>query len=119
MVRAVIHSIDKSIPYRPVVASRGKAVRAEPVSSLYGHVESSGKWVKDQVRHAGQFYELEGELLDFSTAGYVGMRSPNRADALVWALTDVMLTEMKGAAFYELYRQKAAQVAAAKEAADA
>ena len=119
MVRAVIHSIDKSIPYRPVVASRGKAVLAEPVSALYGHVEPGGRWIKDKVRHAGRYYELEGELLDFSTAGYVGMRSPNRADALVWALTDVMLTEMKGAAFYELYRQKAAEVAAAKEAADA
>ena len=79
MVRATIHSTDRQIPYRPVMASRGKAVRAEPVSALYGHLEHDGKWVNDKVRHAGQFYELESELLDFSTAGYVGMRSPNRA----------------------------------------
>ena len=107
MVRAVIHTVDKSIPYREVVASRGTAVRAEPVSSLYGHIEPGGKWVKDQVRHAGQFYELEGELLDFSTAGYVGLRSPNRADSLVWAITDLMLNEMKGYGIFGLYRRQA------------
>ena len=112
MVRAVIHTADKSIPYREVVASRGKAVRAEPVSSLYGHIEPSGKWIKDQVRHAGQFYELEGELLDFSTAGYVGLRSPNRADALVWALTDLMLQQMSSYGIYEIYRQNAEALAA-------
>jgi phage terminase large subunit-like protein len=107
MVRAVIHSVDKSIPYRPATASRGKAVRAEPVSALYGH-EANGDWINDRVRHAGEFYELEGELLDFSVSGYVGMRSPNRADALVWAMTDIMLTEMKGGNIFELYRRLAA-----------
>jgi phage terminase large subunit-like protein len=94
MVRAVLHSIDRNVPYRPVTASRGKAVRAEPISVLYGHTDSDGRWLDDRVRHAGNFYELEAELLDFSVAGYVGVRSPNRADALVWALTDLIVEPM-------------------------
>src|SRR6202012_6163251 len=61
-------------------ASRGKAVRAEPFSALY----EQGK-----VRHVGEYRQLEDELTAFSTAGYTGERSPNRADALIWALTEL------------------------------
>ena len=64
-------------PFRAVTASRGKHVRAEPFSALY----EQGK-----VRHAGLFAELEEELSAFSTTGYTGRGSPNRADALIWAL---------------------------------
>lgn len=77
MVRQVIETARPRTPFRPVTASRGKVVRAEPFSSLY----EQGK-----VRHVGMFPELEDELSGFSTTGYTGSRSPNRADALIWAL---------------------------------
>lgn len=66
--------------FRPVTASRGKVVRAEPFSALY----EQGK-----VRHAGDFLALEDELTAFSTNGYTGTGSPNRADALIWALSEL------------------------------
>ncbi|HZT90299.1 MAG TPA: phage terminase large subunit [Stellaceae bacterium] len=90
MVRFVIKAANAAIPVKVVTASRGKAARAEPVSALYGH-EQDGAWIGDKVRHAGQFPELEDELLNFSVFGYQGARSPNRADALIWALTDLAL----------------------------
>lgn len=70
----------RKLPYKQVTASRGKVVRAEPFSSLY----ESGK-----VRHVGYFRELEDELTSMSTVGYMGQGSPNRADALVWGLTEL------------------------------
>lgn len=82
MVRYVIETADRSVPVHMVTASRGKSVRAEPVSALY----EQGK-----VRHVGRFPELEDQMLSFSTAGYGGDRSPDRADALVWALSDLMV----------------------------
>jgi phage terminase large subunit-like protein len=78
MVRQVIETARPRTPFRAVTASRGKAVRAEPCSALY----EQGK-----VRHVGMFPELEDELSGFSTAGFTGSRSPNRADALIWGLT--------------------------------
>lgn len=80
MVRHVIHTARARTPFRKVTASRGKHVRAEPFSALY----EQGK-----VRHAGRFAELEEELTGFTTFGYVGSRSPNRADAAIWALADL------------------------------
>ena len=80
MVEHTIRTVRHRIPYRGVHASRGKAVRAEPISALY----EQGK-----VRHVGYFHELEDELANFSTAGYIGDESPNRADALIWALTEL------------------------------
>lgn len=70
----------RRVPFKSVSATRGKAVRAEPISALY----EQGK-----VRHIGYFRDLEDELSGFSTAGYVGSGSPNRADALIWALTEL------------------------------
>ncbi|MGL4560643.1 MAG: hypothetical protein ACRCV5_24325, partial [Afipia sp.] len=70
----------RTIPFRPVTASRGKVVRAEPFSALY----EEGK-----IRHAGLFPQLEDELAAFSTTGYTGSGSPNRADAAVWALSEL------------------------------
>jgi phage terminase large subunit-like protein len=66
--------------FKMMHASRGKAVRAEPFSALY----EQGK-----VRHVGYFRDLEDELCAFSTAGYLGEDSPNRADALIWALSEL------------------------------
>lgn len=70
----------RPVAYRSVKASRGKVVRAEPMSALY----EQGK-----VRHVGYFPELEEELAGFSTAGYVNEASPNRADAWIWVLTEL------------------------------
>ncbi len=83
MVQHVVQSASTSgrrIPYKMVTASRGKAVRAEPVSSLY----EDGR-----MRHAGIFMELEDELVGFSTKGYMGEGSPNRADAAIWAAAEL------------------------------
>lgn len=80
MVHHVIQAARPRTPFKQVTASRGKAVRAEPFSSLY----EQGK-----VRHVGLFAELEDELTAFSTVGYMGENSPNRADALIWALTEL------------------------------
>lgn len=81
MVEHVIQTqLGRRRPYKQVTASRGKAVRAEPISALY----EQGK-----VRHVGEFRELEEELAAFSTHGYVGQSSPNRADAAIWALYEL------------------------------
>lgn len=77
MVQQTILVARQRTPFKAVTASRGKVVRAEPFSALY----EAGK-----VRHVGMFALLEEELSGFSTFGYTGARSPNRADALVWAL---------------------------------
>lgn len=80
MVQHVIQTARPRTPYKGVTASRGKVVRAEPFSALYEH----GK-----VRHVGDFRELEDELLAFSTVGYTGSGSPNRADAWIWVLAEL------------------------------
>jgi predicted phage terminase large subunit-like protein len=80
MVRQVIQSARPRTPFRPVTASRGKVVRAEPIASLC----ENGK-----IRFAGFFPELEEELYGFTTHGYMGDHSPNRADAMVWGMSDL------------------------------
>ena len=80
MVKATIQTARPRTLVKMVTASRGKAVRAEPFSSLY----ETGK-----VRHVGDFPELEDELTAFSTAGYTGPKSPNRADAWFWVLAEL------------------------------
>ena len=80
MVNQTIQVARPRTPFKAVVASRGKAVRAEPFSALY----EQGK-----VRHVGRFVELEDELGGFNTNGYTGARSPNRADAMIWALSEL------------------------------
>lgn len=80
MVEFVIQTHRPRTPFKKVVASRGKVVRAEPFSVLY----EQGK-----IRHAGNFPELEEELSGFSTFGFLGDKSPNRADALFWALAEL------------------------------
>ncbi|MBB3862376.1 phage terminase large subunit-like protein [Novosphingobium hassiacum] len=84
MVEAVLRAAEASLPLRLVHASRGKSARAEPVAALY----EAGR-----VRHAGMFPKLEDELCGLMPGGeYQGPgRSPDRADACVWALTELML----------------------------
>lgn len=80
MVEFVIKAADSNVPYKNVRASRGKVVRAEPIAAL----TEQGK-----VKFAGRFDELEDELLEFTQEKYMGKKSPNRADAFVWAMTDL------------------------------
>ncbi|MEC9067824.1 MAG: phage terminase large subunit [Pseudomonadota bacterium] len=82
MVRAIVQSADRTVSYRDVKASRGKVVRAEPIAALYE---------KGKVHHVGTFPDLEDQMCNFTANGYVGEGSPDRADALVWALTELML----------------------------
>lgn len=84
MVESVLRAADCHMPIRLVHASRGKAARAEPVAALY----EAGR-----VHHAGMFAQLEDQLCGLMTGGaYQGPgRSPDRADALVWALSELML----------------------------
>lgn len=84
MVRFTVATADRSASFKEVVASRGKAVRAEPVSALY----EQGK-----VSHVGAFPDLEDQLCNFTPQGFIGDGSPDRADALVWALAELMLGE--------------------------
>jgi predicted phage terminase large subunit-like protein len=83
MVRHVIQTIDRAVAYKEVTASRGKVARAEPIAALY----EQGK-----VSHVGGFAELEDQMCLIGPDGYIGEGSPDRADALVWALTELMIT---------------------------
>lgn len=80
MVNFVIQTQRPRTPFKEVTASRGKHVRAEPFSALY----ESGK-----VRHVGEFRDLEDELTHFTTTGWIGTGSPNRADAVIWCLAEL------------------------------
>ena len=82
MVASVIAQVDAGVPVKSVRATRGKYLRAAPVAQLY----EQGK-----VRHVGAFAALEDELCAFGPAGLAGGRSPDRLDALVWALTELAL----------------------------
>lgn len=84
MVKSVLRAADISLPVKLVHASRGKVARAEPVAALYEN---------GRVHHVGAFERLEDEMCGLLIGGgYEGPgRSPDRADALVWALTELML----------------------------
>lgn len=89
MVRAIIRTADTTVPFKSVDATRGKVVRAEPIAALYE---------QGRVSHCGVFPDLEDQMCNFTASGFVGEGSPDRADALVWALTELML----GSASYNL-----------------
>ncbi len=82
MVAAVLKGIDARLPVTAVRASRGKWLRAEPVAALYE---------QGRVVHAASFPALEDQMCDFGPDGLSSGRSPDRLDALVWALTALML----------------------------
>jgi len=81
MVESTIRTIDPNVPVRLVTASRGKRLRAEPVSAL----DEQGR-----IHHVGAFPMLEDQLCSWVPDS--GDPSPDRLDAMVWALTDLMLT---------------------------
>ncbi len=87
MVANVIRSIDTSVPMTPVRATRGKHIRAEPVAALY----AQGK-----VKHVGAFPELEDQMCLFGPDGLASGKSPDRLDALVWAVTSLALSGEAG-----------------------
>jgi phage terminase large subunit-like protein len=95
MVRFVIRAADSYPRVHAVSASRGKFLRAEPVSALYE---------QGLVHHVGRFAVLEDQLCAFTTAGYRGEGSPDHADALVFAITELMLGNE--AAIIEFYRRQ-------------
>ncbi len=84
MVEHTLRTAAPHLPYKAVTASRGKHIRAEPVAALY----EQGK-----VHHVGAFPELEEQMGMMTTAGYQGAGSPDRLDAAVWALTELMIAD--------------------------
>lgn len=78
MIETTIRTVDPKVSYKAVHASRGKVTRAEPIASLYQ---------QGRVHHVGQFPELEDQMCRWVP----GEKSPDRMDALVWALTELML----------------------------
>jgi len=95
------------VPFTSVRASRGKVVRAEPVAALYE---------QERVHHVGALPGLEDQMCSFTTdfdrsrAGY----SPDRVDALVWALTDLLVKPIKGQGILEWATQRTAEIGAAR-----
>lgn len=82
LVTTIVRQVMPDAPLSTVRATRGKWVRAEPVAALYA---------EGRVVHVGEHAALEAEMLSFGTNGLAGGRSPDRVDALVWALTELML----------------------------
>ena len=82
LVEDVIRQVDPLVPYRAVHASRGKAARAEPVAALYE---------QGRVHHVRGLDALEEQMVLMTPRGFEGQGSPDRVDALVWALHDLMI----------------------------
>lgn len=100
MVEMVIRNVDANVAYKSVTASRGKAIRAEPISALYE---------QGRVHHVGVFAKLEDEMVSFDPI--TTTKSPNRMDALVWALAE--LSDQTGMGLFDFMKGQAAKPAAA------
>jgi len=94
LVEAVIRQVDHNVSYRKVTASRGKAIRAEPISALYE---------QGRVHHVGMFSGLEDQMCDWDPLE--SKYSPDRLDGLVWALTD--LSDNHGTGVLDFYAKQA------------
>jgi predicted phage terminase large subunit-like protein len=88
MVEHTLRTVRKGVPFKGVRATRGKRVRAEPISALYEQAK---------VSHVGIFTKLEDQMCSFSPDSYDG--SPDRLDALVWALTELSGSTGSGISF--------------------
>lgn len=84
MVKNTLHTIDNGVPFKEVTASRGKHLRAEPVASLMSQI---------RLHIVGYMPEMEDEMVGFTTDGYIGQNSPNRADAMIHGVTDLMIND--------------------------
>lgn len=82
LVERVVRQVDAMVPFRAVRATRGKAARAEPVAALYE---------QGRVKHLPGLGRLEDEMARMAVTGFEGPGSPDRVDALVWALTELMI----------------------------
>lgn len=82
LVQTLLRQIDPALPVRAVRATRGKVTRAEPVAALYE---------QGRVIHRRGLTQLEDQMVRMTAAGFVGKGSPDRVDALVWALTELIL----------------------------
>ena len=82
LVESVVRQVDATVPYRAVHAARGKAARAEPVAALYE---------QGRVHHARGLGVLEDQMCRMTVRGFDGKGSPDRVDALVWALTELIV----------------------------
>ena len=80
MVRSTLDAARPGLPIIEVVATRGKHVRAEPIAAIYSY---------GRVSHVGTFDALETQMCQMTAAGYEGKGSPDRVDALVWAMTEL------------------------------
>lgn len=80
MVASTVRAVRPTVPFKEVHASRGKWTRAEPIAALYE---------QGRISHVGTFAPLEDEMVNFGPNGMVGGVSPDRVDALVWALTEL------------------------------
>jgi phage terminase large subunit-like protein len=109
MVESTLRMVDPNVAYKAVHASRGKVIRAEPVSALYE---------QGRVSHVGAFPELEDQLCAF-TSDYDRAKSgsPDRLDALVWALSELMVEEVAGWGIMEHYRRESEKVTSSRAAA--
>jgi phage terminase large subunit-like protein len=88
MVRAVLREVDASVPLKTVHATRGKYLRAEPVAAMYA---------QGRVKHVDPpLAELEDQMCDFGLNGLSGGGSPDRLDALVWAVTELTARTHQG-----------------------
>lgn len=87
MVRLTINTIKGAPPVKLIHASLGKSARAEPVAALYAPLDDTGKSLPGRVHHIGPFAALEDEMCNWTP----GDKSPNRIDAMVYALTDLMI----------------------------
>lgn len=94
MVEYVISSLNPQVPFKQVRASRGKAVRAQPIAALYGN----GKTRETMIHHVGAFPELEDQLCTWVPGEE---DSPDRLDALVWGFTEIFLEEHEEDEVYE------------------
>ena len=96
MIEATLRMIDPNVPYRAVHASRGKVTRAEPVAALYE---------QGRIHHVGTFEQLEDQQCAFVPGAME--KSPDRVDALVWAITELMIDqpEAEGVIYYYDTRQ--------------
>ena len=86
LVEQLVRQVDPMVSYKGVHASRGKVVRAEPVASLYE---------QERVTHARGLADLEDQMSKITLQGYEGSGSPDRVDALVWALTELLVGPSK------------------------
>jgi phage terminase large subunit-like protein len=105
MVEAMLRTIDPLVPFTAVHASRGKQVRAEPVAALYE---------QGRVHHVGALPQLEDQMCNFCARGIDRRQaggSPDRVDALVWALTDLFFEPRLGEGIFEFYRSRSSAVA--------